>query len=345
MDKYRISIIGATTLGGQELVRILEERQFPLESLTLWTTDDTANRTISAPRRAYTVQALGHENEKDAFQETDIVFFIEGDNTSRHLVPRAVQAGALAIDSSSVFRMDEDVPLVIPEINPEDIRSHRGIIASPGCSTIIFNTAVYPLHKINPVKRAVVSTYQSVSGVGLPAMRELTEQVQRMLAGQTVRPVLFPHEIGFNVLPQVDVFLDNGYTKEEWQMLDETRKILHNDSILISTTCVRVPVYKGHCQAITLEFENEINPDIAGDTLARAVGVRVVDDPGISLYPDSRMAAGTDMVMVGRLRQDVFNTNGLVLWAAADNTRKGNALNLVQIAEKIIKEGWLKTKG
>lgn len=179
----------------------------------------------------------------------------------------------------------------------------------------------------------------------MPAMNELTQQTQRILAGESVRPNVFPHEIGFNILPQVDVFLDNGYTKEEWQMLEETRKILHNDSIIITATCVRVPTFKGHCQAIALEFKNEINPDIAVGTLAKAAGVRVVDEAGISLYPHPRMAAGTDTVAVGRIRQDTFNLNGLMLWAVADNIRKGTALNMVQIAEEIIKKGWLKTKG
>jgi aspartate-semialdehyde dehydrogenase len=176
-------------------------------------------------------------------------------------------------------------------------------------------------------------------------MRELTMQTQRTLAGEGSRPEIFPHVIGFNVLPQVDVFLDNGYTKEEWQLLDETRKILHNDSILVSATCVRVPTFKGHCLSINVEFENEINPEIATDLLAKAPGVKVVDDTGINLYPHPRMVAGTDIVMVGRIRQDVFNSYGLALWVAADNIRKGTALNMVQIAEEINKKGWLRVKG
>ncbi len=237
------------------------------------------------------------------------------------------------------------MPLIVPEVNAADIQGHRGIISSPNCSTILLNMVLYPLHKVNPITRVVVSTYQSTSGLGLPAMDELTIQTQQIMAGETPKPNIFPHEIGFNILPQVDVFLDNGYTKEEWQLLEETRKIMHNNDILVSATCVRVPTLKGHCQAITVDFTNEINADIAGDILAKAPGVRVMDDTDINLYPQPRMAAGTDQVMVGRIRQDVFNLNGLVLWVVADNIRKGAALNMVQIAEEINKKGWLKAKG
>jgi aspartate-semialdehyde dehydrogenase len=207
------------------------------------------------------------------------------------------------------------------------------------------NVILYPLHKANPIKKIVVSTYQSVSGLGLAAMSELTLQTQQILAGESPKPQLFPHEIGFNVLPQVDVFLDNGYTKEEWQMLDETRKIMHNDAILVSATCVRVPTFKGHCQAIVAQFEHPIDPEKARDILAEAPGVRVMDDTTISLYPQSRVAAGTDQVLVGRVRQEAFNDNGLAMWIAADNVRKGTALNMVQIAEAISEKSWVKAKG
>jgi aspartate-semialdehyde dehydrogenase len=345
VEKYRVAIVGAAELVGQELVHILEERQFPVSDINLYATDSAEQKSVVGIRHSYPIQSLDHSMERRAFQATDIVFFTEGDSTSRHLVPRAVQAGATVIDSSSVFRMEADVPLVVPEVNASDLQEHQGIIASPGCSTIILNTALYPLHKANPVKRVIVATYQSVSGAGIRAMSELTEQTQRMMAGGTSRPLVFPHQIGFNVLPQVDVFLDNGYTKEEWQLLDETRKMLHNDDILISATCARVPVYKGHCQAVTIDFTSEINPEIAGNILAEARGVRLVDETGINLYPQPRTAAGMDEVMAGRIRQDTFNLNSLVLWLAADNIRKGAALNLVQIAEEIIKKGWLKAKG
>jgi aspartate-semialdehyde dehydrogenase len=345
VDKYRIAIVGATGLVGQELLQILEQREFPFGSIKLYATGVAPGRTVSGLRHAYEIRSMEHSREQELFQETDIAFFAEGDDTSRHWVKQAVHGGATVIDGSSVYRMEPDVPLVVPEINPADIKKHRGIISSPGCCTILMNIALFPLHKTNPIKKVVVSTYQSTSGLGLAAMNELTIQSQQMLAGESTRPNIFPHEIGFNVLPQVDVFLDNGYTKEEWQLLEETRKILHNQDILVSATCVRVPTFKGHCQAITAEFTNEINTDIAGDILAEAPGVTVVDDTSINLYPHPRRAAGTDPVMVGRIRQDALNLNGLALWVAADNIRKGVALNMVQIAEEINQKGWLKARG
>lgn len=344
MVNYRIAIVGATSLVGQELLRILEERNFPASSLNVYSSDG-AGGTVLGARRVYTIQDIGHGSEKSAFQETDLVFFAGGDDASRHLVRQAVLSGATVIDSSSVFRQDPDVPLVVPEVNPDDIQQHRGIIASPGCSAVLLNVALYPLHKANSIKKVVVSSYQSVSGLGSPGMSELTYQSQQILAGRTSRPLVFPHEIGFNILPQVDVFLDNGYTREEWQMLEETRKILHNNDILVSATCVRVPTFKGHCLSVTVEFTEQINEDIAGNILAGASGVRVMNDSTIGLYPQPRNAAGMDAVLVGRIRQDVFNEYGLVLWVAGDNVRKGAALNMVQIAEEINKKGWLKAKG
>jgi len=341
VDKFRVAVVGDTGIVGQELIRILEQRNFPVDIVSLYATDDTVGRKVYSNGHSYPVKAINQV----AFQETDIVFFVAGDDSSRHLVPQAVESGATVIDSSSVFRQEPHVPLIIPEVNADDIQGHRGIISSPNCSTILLNVVLYPLLKVNPIERVVVSTYQSTSGLGLLAMDELTFQTQQIMAGETPKPNIFPHEIGFNILPQVDVFMGNGYTKEEWQLLEETRKILHNNDILVSATCVRVPILKGHCQAVTIEFKSEINTDIVGDILAKALGVRVMDDTDINLYPQPRVAAGTDLVMVGRIRQDVFNLNGLVLWIVADNIRKGSALNMVQIAEEINKNGWLKAKG
>jgi aspartate-semialdehyde dehydrogenase len=338
VDKYRIAVIGADTLVGQELVRILEEREYPFAGLNLYAAGAGAGKTVSGRRQAYKVQSLEHISELEVFRDLDLVFFTGDDNLSRHWVPLARRAGATVIDGSSINRLEPDVPLVIPEVNAGDIQKHRGIIANPGCGAILLNTVLYPLHKTNPIRKVVVSTYQSTSGMGQAAMDELAQQTGQMLAGGNSRPNVFPHEIAFNVLPQVDVFLDNGYTREEWQLLEETRKILHNSDILVSATCVRVPVFKGHCQSVTIDFSEEINEDMAGDILARAPGVRVVDDTGINLYPHPRMAAGTDLVMVGRIRQDTFNLSGLVLWVVADNVRKGAALNMVQIAEEINKK-------
>ncbi len=341
MGKHRVVVVGAASLLGQEIIRTIDERNFPVENVSFCATDDTVGRTIYAGRTPYPVKAAN----KAAFQEKDLAFFVAGDDASRHLVPEAVESGAVVIDSSSVFRQEPHVPLVVPEINALDIQGHRGIIASPNCSTVLLNMVIYPLHKVNPIKRAIVSTYQSASGMGLLAMDELTNQTRQIMAGEIPKPNVFPHEIGFNVLPQVDVFLDNGYSREEWQLLEETRKILHNNDILVSATCVRVPTLKGHCEAVTLEFEAEINPDIASDILAKAPGVKVMDDTDINLYPHPRIAAGADLTMVGRIRQDVFNLNGLALWIVADNTRKGTALNMVQIAEEINNKGWLKARG
>jgi aspartate-semialdehyde dehydrogenase len=237
--------------------------------------------------------------------------------------------------------MDPRVPLVVPEINPEDIKKHRGIIANPNCSTIQMVVAIYPLHKVNPIKRIVVNTYQSVSGTGIAAVDELTLQSKKVLDGQAALPHVYPHQIAFNVLPEIDVFLDNAYTREEWKMVEETRKIMHADKIAISATCVRVPVFTSHSEAVNIEFSRSMAADEARQILAKAPGVKLLDDPTISLYPQAWSATGTDDVFVGRIRRDVSHDNGLVMWVVADNLRNGAALNAVQIAEEIIDRGWL----
>jgi aspartate-semialdehyde dehydrogenase len=237
--------------------------------------------------------------------------------------------------------MEDEVPLVVPEINAEDIKKHKGIIANPNCSTIQMVVALNPLHKVNPIKRIVVTTFQSVSGTGSAAIDELTAQSRLVLGGQSVVPHVYPHQIAFNVLPQIDVFLDNAYTKEEWKMVEETRKIMHDADILVSATCVRVPVFISHSEAVNVEFTHSISPDEARRILAQAPGVRVLDDPAISLYPHPWMAAGTDDTYVGRIRRDVSASNSLVMWVVADNVRKGAALNAVQIAEELVRHEWL----
>jgi aspartate-semialdehyde dehydrogenase len=264
---------------------------------------------------------------------------------SRHFSPIAARAGAVVIDNSAAFRMEPWVPLVVPEVNPEDIKWHKGIIANPNCSTIQMVVALYPLHKVNPIKRIVVSTYQSVSGTGSAAVEELTVQTRQVLEGQNTIPHVYPHQIAFNVLPEIDVFLDDGYTKEEWKMVEETKKIMHADEIAISATCVRVPVFTGHSEAIHVEFSSPMFPDEAERILAQAPGVKILDDTSISLYPHPWAAAGTDEVFVGRIRRDVSHPNGLVMWVVADNLRKGAALNAVQIAEEMIKRDWLNPEG
>jgi aspartate-semialdehyde dehydrogenase len=238
--------------------------------------------------------------------------------------------------------MDSRVPLVVPEVNAEDIKKHKGIIANPNCSTIQMVVALYPLHKVNPIKRITVATYQAVSGTGIAAVEELTKQVKTVLDGGNVVPHVYAHQIAFNLLPEIDVFLENGYTKEEWKMVEETRKIMHAENIAVSATCVRVPVFVSHSEAIQAEFTEYMPPDEARSILSKAPGVKVLDDPNVSLYPQPWLAAGTDDVYVGRIRSDASLMNGLVMWVVSDNIRKGAALNAVQIAEEAVNQGWVR---
>ena len=237
--------------------------------------------------------------------------------------------------------METTVPLVVPEVNPEDIKQHKGIIANPNCSTIQMVVALYPLHKVNPIKRIIVDTYQAVSGTGSAAVDELTTQAKQVLDGQETTPHVYSHQIAFNILPEIDVFLDNAYTKEEWKLSEETKKIMHAKDLAISATCVRVPVFTGHSEAIHVEFSQPISPDEAKRILTQAPGVKILDDPIISLYPQPWSAASTDEVFVGRIRRDTSHLCGLVMWVVADNLRKGAALNTVQIAEEMIKRKWV----
>jgi len=280
----------------------------------------------------------------EAFEEIDIALFSAGADISRHLSPQVAKAGAVVIDNSSAFRMEPSVPLVVPEVNPEDIELHRGIIANPNCSTIQMVVALYPLHKVNPIKRIIVDTYQAVSGTGINAVDELTNQSRQVLNGQTTIPHVYPHQIAFNVLPEIDVFWDNGYTKEELKMVNETHKIMHAEDIAISATCVRVPVFTGHSESVHIEFTRPMSADEAERILAEAPGVKIIDDTAISLYPQPWSAAGTDEVFVGRIRRDVSHMNGLVMWVVADNLRKGAALNAVQIAEEMVKRDWVRPR-
>jgi len=339
---YHVAIVGATGLVGQEFIRILVQREFPMASVRLLASDRSAGREMSVGSQAVKVE----ETTVDSFEGVDIALFSAGAEQSRHFSPVAAKAGAAVVDNSSAFRMEKDVPLVVTEVNPEDIRWHKGIIANPNCSTIQMVVALYPLHSVNPIKRIVVDTYQSVSGVGgVAALEELKTQARQVLEGEATIPHVFPHQIAFNVLPEIDVFLDNGYTKEEQKMLEETRKIMHADSIAVSATCVRVPVLIGHSEAVHVEFSHPMEVDEAQHILSQAPGVRLLDDTAISLYPQPWSAAGTDEVFVGRIRKDASNPNGLAMWIVADNLRKGAALNTIQIAEEMIKRDWVKPEG
>ncbi|MFC2057200.1 aspartate-semialdehyde dehydrogenase [Chloroflexota bacterium] len=342
MKGYKVAIVGATGLVGQEFIKVLEQRSFPMESISLLASDRSAGKKMFVDHREIEVKETGSAS----FEGIDIALFSAGAENSRYFSPIAAQSGAVVIDNSSAFRMEPAVPLVVPEVNPEDIQWHKGVIANPNCSTIQMVVALYPLHKVNSIKRIIVDTYQSVSGAGgAAATEELTTQTRQVLEGQSTIPHVFPHQIAFNMLPEIDVFLDNGYTKEEWKMVEETRKIMHADDIAISASCVRVPVFIGHSEAVHVEFSQSMSPEEAWSILTQAPGVKVLDDPVISLYPQPWSAAGTDEVFVGRIRRDASHPRGLVIWIVADNIRKGAALNAVQIAEEMIKRDWIRPKG
>ena len=336
---YNVAIVGATGMVGQEFIKVLLQRKFPAKNIALYASDRSAGRAMFVGPQEVVVK----ETTNDSFNNVDIALFSAGADVSKHFAPIAARAGALVVDNSAAWRMDSRVPLVVPEINAEDIKKHRGIIANPNCSTIQMVMALYPLHRVNPIKRIVVATYQSVSGTGLAAVEELTKQTQTVLEGGTVVPHVYAHQIAFNLLPEIDVFLDNGYTKEEWKMFEETRKIMHAENIAVSATCVRVPVFISHSEAIQVEFSKYISPEEARSILSKAPGVKVLDDPNVSLYPQPWLAAGADDVYVGRIRSDASYLNGLVMWVVADNIRKGAALNAVQIAEEAIKNDWVKS--
>ncbi|MGB2854550.1 MAG: aspartate-semialdehyde dehydrogenase [Dehalococcoidia bacterium] len=337
MEGFNVALVGATGLVGREFIKVLEQRNFPMRSIRLLASDRSAGTKLYVKHEQVEVE----ETTAHSFEEVDIALFSAGAEISNHFSPIAARAGAVVIDNSSAFRMDPNVPLVVPEVNAEDIKEHKGIIANPNCSTIQMVVAIYPLHKVNPIKRIIVDSYQSASGIGSAAMEELVEQSKLALEGREVVPHLFPHQIAFNVLPEIDLFLDNAYTKEEWKMVEETQKIMHAPEIAISATCVRVPVSIGHSEAIHIEFSRPMSPQEARQILAEAPGVKVQDDPGISLYPHPWSAAGTDDVFVGRIRKDASHERGLAMWVVSDNIRKGAALNTVQIAETMIEKGWI----
>jgi len=341
MGSYNVAIVGATGMVGQEFIKILKQRNFPIYDIRLLASDRSAGKKIPFLNKEVEIKETSSEMLKDI----DIALFSAGAEVSRHFSPIAARLGATVIDNSSAFRMEPDVPLVVPEVNPEDIKKHKGIIANPNCSTIQMVIALWPLHKVNPIKRIVVSSYQAVSGTGTAAVEELKVQSKQILDGETPIPHIYPHQIAFNLLPEIDVFMDNGYTKEEMKLVKETRKIMHAEDIDISATCVRVPVFTGHSEAVSVEFSQPISPDEARQILSEAPGVKLLDDPGISLYPQPWSSAGTDEVFIGRIRRDISCEKGLVMWVVADNLRKGAALNAVQIAEELIRQNLVEAGG
>ena len=337
MADPRVALVGATGAVGQVFLQVLEERGFPMQSLRLCASPQSVGK-----RLAFRGQELAIEEATEAlFAECDLAFISVSASISKKLAPMAVQQGCVVIDDSAAFRMEPTVPLVVPEINAGDVEGHRGILAIPNCSTTQLVMALYPLHQVNPVQRVVVDTYQSVSGTGRAAMRELDEQSAVVLQGGPPNPDQYPHQIAFNVLPHIDSFMENGYTTEEWKIRQETRKIMHAPNIAISATAVRVPVAVSHSEAVHTELERPMDPEEARSLLDAFPGVVVVDDPQHDAYPMPIDAAGHDEVFVGRIRADASHPNGLAMWVVSDNLRKGAATNAVQIAEEVIRRGAL----
>ncbi|MBI4498666.1 MAG: aspartate-semialdehyde dehydrogenase [Chloroflexi bacterium] len=335
MRPYHIAIVGATGIVGDRFIRVLEQRNFPIASVRMLASKRSVGRTLPFAGKQVPVE----ETTPDSFKGVDIVFLSATTEASRVFAPLAAEAGALVIDDSSAWRMDPQVPLVVPEVNPEDVAWHRGIISTPNCSTVPLVMVLQALRGAAQVRRVVVDTYQSVSGTGGAAVRELDEQTRLLLGGETPQPVVYPHPIAFNLLPHIDSFLENGYTKEEWKMVQETRKILHDDALPVSATCVRVPVMVSHSEAVHVELDRPMSTEEARRLLAVFPGMVVQDDPATNGYPMPAAAAGRDEVFVGRIRQDASHPNGLALWVVSDNLLKGAALNAVQIAEVAVREG------
>jgi aspartate-semialdehyde dehydrogenase len=337
---FTVAVAGATGAVGVEMIRVLEARGFPVKSLKLLASARSVGKRMVFKGTELAVEELKH----DSFKGIDLALFSAGASISREFRKSVVDAGALMVDNSSAFRMEADVPLVVPEVNPEDVDAHKGVIANPNCSTIIMLVAVAPLHRAKTLRRLVASTYQATSGAGAKAMDELLVQTRQVLDDQPIAPAAFAHRIAFNLIPHIDVFLDNGYTKEEMKMLYESRKMLHHPDLMVSTTCVRVPVLRAHSEALNLEFEQAVTPDEVRALLSKAPGVTVVDDPAAKRYPMPVDASGRDNVLVGRIRQDVSRTDGrgIDMFISGDQILKGAALNAVQVAEVAVARGKLR---
>lgn len=332
MPGKKIAIAGATGLVGHQLLRTLEDRNFPVKSIRLLASERSEGKILTFRGEEIRVETL----REDSFKGTDIALFSAGGSTSKRFAPCAARDGCVVIDNSSAWRMDPDVPLVVPEVNPDDVKAHKGIIANPNCSTIQMVVVLKPLHDAATIKRIVVSTYQAVSGAGVQAIAELHEQTRDILEGREPRCEVFPYPIAFNCLPQIpqsNAFDANGYTTEELKMVNETRKILGDDNIQITATAVRVPVHTGHSEAVNVETREKLSADRAREILSHAPGVTVLDDPARQIYPFARQAVGDGSTYVGRIREDLSHPSALNLWIVSDNLLKGAAYNAVQIAE------------
>lgn len=330
---YNVAIAGASGAVGETFLQILEERNFPIRNLTLLASARSVGKKLKFKGEDYTVEELTH----DSFKDIDIALFSAGGARSLEFAPSAAKAGALVIDNSSAFRMEKDVPLVVPEVNPQDAFKHNGIIANPNCTTIIMVVALKPLHDYSKIKRVVVSSYQSASGAGAKAMEELMQQARDWAAGKELKVENFVHQLLFNVIPHIDKFTENGYTKEEMKMFNETRKIMGDNEIKVTATCVRVPTLSAHSEAVTVETEKEISVEKARELFASAKGLQLMDNPDKNEYPMPLFVAGKDDCYVGRIRKDISAENSLNFWVVGDQLRKGAALNAIQIAELFIK--------
>ena len=346
-EEYSVAVVGATGAVGKTMIKVLDERDFPIGKVKFLASERSEGKKIRFKGEEVVVQKLDH----DSFDEVDIALFSAGASRSLEFAPSAAKSGAVVIDNSSAWRMDPDVPLVVPEVNPHAISQYKkkGIIANPNCSTIQMVVALKPLYDYSRIRRIVVSTYQAVSGTGQKAIIELEEEVKQwVIKGCGNEPgkskgyvgefeyKAYPHQIAFNCLPHIDVFEENGYTKEEMKMVNETRKILEDDSIMVSATCVRVPVFYGHSESVNVQFESPVSAEKVRELLEEAPGVTVIDEPSKAIYPMAIEAEGKDDTFVGRIREDISQENGIDMWIVADNIRKGAATNAVQIAEKLI---------
>lgn len=334
MKKYNVAILGATGAVGQEMLKVLGERNFPYNELKLLASERSAGTEVEFQGKTYMIE----EATENSFEDIQVVLCAAENDISEALSPAAVKAGAVVVDNSSAFRLFDDVPLVVPEVNGEDVKKHKGIIANPNCSTIIALTALNELNKYSKINRMIVSTYQAVSGAGVNGIKELDQQIKDISEGKTAEIKTFQHQIAYNLIPQIGGFDDMGYSSEEMKLQNEGRKIFHNPDLKVNCTCVRVPVYRSHSESITIETEKEITVEKAKELLSKADGIKLVDDLDNKKYPMPLDTTNQDLIFVGRIRKDISADNSLVLWCCGDQVRKGAATNAVQIAEVLVKE-------
>ena len=334
MKKFNLAILGATGAVGQEMLKVLGERNFPINELKLLASKRSAGNLIEFKGKKYAVE----EATETSFENIHVVLCAAENDISQRLSPAAVKAGAVVIDNSSAFRLHDDVPLVVPEVNGEDVKNHKGIIANPNCSTTIALTAINELNRYSKIKRMIVTTFQAVSGAGVNGIKELDQQIKDISEGKDVEINIFQHQIAYNVIPQIGSFNEMGYSQEEMKLQNEGRKILHNPDLKVNCTCVRVPVYRSHSESITIETEKEITVEKAKELLSKAEGVKLIEDLENNKYPMPLDSSNQDLVYLGRIRKDISCDNSLVLWCCGDQIRKGAATNAVQIAEVLVKE-------